>query len=133
MLHLSGPSNHFSISLSSIRTTSFFMRIFFPIVIDISFLLLSPIASPCSIMLINCLDDHEPPSVTFPRNSLMDALLSFQYAGRERKSINSTVVGRPVLLALEEVDGSPSFLEKALRFIEDYGKIISHSLLWCFR
>jgi len=36
------------------------------------------------------------------------------------------VIGRPVLLALEEADGSPSFLEKALRFIEEYGKF-SHS------
>uniref|UniRef100_A0A7N0SZU9 Rho-GAP domain-containing protein n=1 Tax=Kalanchoe fedtschenkoi TaxID=63787 RepID=A0A7N0SZU9_KALFE len=33
----------------------------------------------------------------------------------------STIIGRPVLLALEEVDGSPSFLEKALRFIEEHG------------
>ncbi|KAG7029684.1 Rho GTPase-activating protein REN1, partial [Cucurbita argyrosperma subsp. argyrosperma] len=31
------------------------------------------------------------------------------------------VLGRPVLLALEDVDGTPSFLEKALRFIEDHG------------
>ena len=33
----------------------------------------------------------------------------------------STVIGKPVLLALEDVDGSPSFLEKALRFVEDHG------------
>ncbi|CAN8325792.1 unnamed protein product [Cochlearia groenlandica] len=33
----------------------------------------------------------------------------------------STIIGRPVLLALEDVDGSPSFLEKALRFVEDNG------------
>ncbi|KAL9256110.1 Rho GTPase-activating protein REN1-like protein [Drosera capensis] len=31
------------------------------------------------------------------------------------------VIGRPILLALEEIDGSPSFLEKALRFIEAQG------------
>ncbi|XP_021638823.2 rho GTPase-activating protein REN1 isoform X3 [Hevea brasiliensis] len=31
------------------------------------------------------------------------------------------VIGRPVLLALEDVDGSPSFLEKALRYIEEHG------------
>ncbi|XP_072991261.1 rho GTPase-activating protein 7-like isoform X3 [Typha latifolia] len=35
--------------------------------------------------------------------------------------VKSMVVGRPVLLALEDIDGSPSFLEKALRFIEEYG------------
>lgn len=33
----------------------------------------------------------------------------------------SMVIGRPVLLALEDIDGSPSFLEKALRFIEQRG------------
>ncbi|XP_057532482.1 rho GTPase-activating protein REN1 [Amaranthus tricolor] len=33
----------------------------------------------------------------------------------------SMVLGRPILLALEDIDGSPSFLEKALRFIEDHG------------
>lgn len=35
--------------------------------------------------------------------------------------MKSSVVGRPVLLALEDIDGAPSFLEKALRFIEEYG------------
>ncbi|WOK93155.1 rho GTPase-activating protein REN1-like isoform X1 [Canna indica] len=40
---------------------------------------------------------------------------------RDAQSVSSTVVGRPVLLALEEIDGSPSFLEKALRFIEEHG------------
>ncbi|CAH8391750.1 unnamed protein product [Eruca vesicaria subsp. sativa] len=40
---------------------------------------------------------------------------------KEETPTNLTVIGRPVLLALEEVDGSPSFLEKALRFVEDHG------------
>lgn len=35
------------------------------------------------------------------------------------------VVGRPILLALEEIDGTPSFLEKALRFIEEFGKTLT--------
>jgi hypothetical protein len=35
--------------------------------------------------------------------------------------VKSSVVGRPILLALEDIDGSPSFLEKALCFIEQYG------------
>ncbi|KMZ73237.1 hypothetical protein ZOSMA_150G00400 [Zostera marina] len=39
----------------------------------------------------------------------------------DRRPANSTIIGRPVLLALEDVDGNPSFLEKALRFIEQYG------------
>ena len=34
------------------------------------------------------------------------------------------VVGRPILLALEDIDGGPSFLEKALRFLEKFGKVI---------
>ncbi|XP_039049854.1 rho GTPase-activating protein REN1-like [Hibiscus syriacus] len=33
----------------------------------------------------------------------------------------STVLHRPILLALEDVDGAPTFLEKALRFVEEYG------------
>lgn len=49
----------------------------------------------------------------------------FPFAGKDKKPV-SMVIGRPVLLALEEADGSPSFLEKALRFIEEYGKF-SHS------
>ncbi|XP_057809860.1 rho GTPase-activating protein 7-like isoform X2 [Salvia miltiorrhiza] len=40
---------------------------------------------------------------------------------RERRPIKSLVVGRPILLALEDIDGGPSFLEKALRFLEKYG------------
>lgn len=33
------------------------------------------------------------------------------------------VIGRPILLALEDIDGNPSFLEKALRFVEEHGEI----------
>ncbi|KAJ4790749.1 Rho GTPase activation protein (RhoGAP) with PH domain-containing protein [Rhynchospora pubera] len=39
---------------------------------------------------------------------------------RDKRPIKSLVVGRPILLALEDIDGSPSFLEKALRFLEKY-------------
>ncbi|CAL0317840.1 unnamed protein product [Lupinus luteus] len=38
-----------------------------------------------------------------------------------REPMKSTVTGRPILLALEDADGTPTFLEKALRFIEDHG------------
>lgn len=38
--------------------------------------------------------------------------------------MKSLVVGRPILLALEDIDGGPSFLEKALRFLEKYGKLL---------
>ncbi|KAL0738912.1 hypothetical protein Bca4012_015122 [Brassica carinata] len=40
---------------------------------------------------------------------------------RDEAPKRPTVLGRPVLLALEDVDGTPSFLEKALRFVEDHG------------
>lgn len=43
------------------------------------------------------------------------------FLAEEETPTNLTVFGRPILLALEEVDGSPSFLEKALRFVEDHG------------
>ncbi|XP_047254879.1 rho GTPase-activating protein 7 isoform X4 [Capsicum annuum] len=38
-----------------------------------------------------------------------------------KRPVKSLVVGRPILLALEDIDGGPSFLEKALRFLEKYG------------
>jgi len=47
------------------------------------------------------------------------------FPGRDKRPIKSLVVGRPILLALEDIDGCPSFLEKALRFLEKYGKIWS--------
>lgn len=37
--------------------------------------------------------------------------------------MKSLVLGQPVLLALEDIDGTPSFLEKALRFIEEHGEL----------
>ncbi|AEE84928.2 unnamed protein product [Arabidopsis thaliana] len=40
---------------------------------------------------------------------------------KDETPTKSTVLGRPVLLALEDVDGAPSFLEKALRFVENHG------------
>ncbi|XP_039015567.1 rho GTPase-activating protein REN1-like [Hibiscus syriacus] len=39
----------------------------------------------------------------------------------DKQPAKSTVVGRPILLALEDVDGAPTFLEKALRYIEEHG------------
>ncbi|KAK1413022.1 hypothetical protein QVD17_34721 [Tagetes erecta] len=40
---------------------------------------------------------------------------------KDRSPGKPTVLGRPILLALEDMDGTPSFLEKALRYVEDYG------------
>lgn len=42
--------------------------------------------------------------------------------------MTTKVIGRPVLLALEEVDGTPSFLEKALQFIEEHGELYFFSI-----
>lgn len=44
--------------------------------------------------------------------------------GREKRPTKSLVVGRPILLALEDIDGGPSFLEKALRFLEKNGRCL---------
>ncbi|RAL40619.1 hypothetical protein DM860_006689 [Cuscuta australis] len=41
---------------------------------------------------------------------------------KDRQPTKSSVIGQPILLALEDVDGSASFLEKALKFLEEYGK-----------
>ncbi|KAL3676888.1 hypothetical protein R1sor_026836 [Riccia sorocarpa] len=57
----------------------------------------------------------------FNRNDSIDTEGSSKDGGRERRPIKSMVVGRPILLALEDINGSPSFLEKALCFIETYG------------
>ena len=55
----------------------------------------------------------------------MRTFLYFNPFTEDETPTNLTVFGRPVLLALEEVDGSPSFLEKALRFVEDHGTSFS--------
>ncbi|CAM6045781.1 unnamed protein product [Sphagnum compactum] len=55
------------------------------------------------------------------RNDSHDAFEGFADHGRDRRPVKSLVVGRPILLALEDIDGSPSFLEKALCFIEQHG------------
>lgn len=40
---------------------------------------------------------------------------------KDRSPVKSKILGCPVLLALEDSDGTPSFLEKALRYVEDHG------------
>ena len=58
----------------------------------------------------------------------LDVLISFVLfllpGGSNRRPVKSLVVGRPILLALQDIDGSPSFLEKALTFIERYGMLL---------
>ncbi|XP_062164104.1 rho GTPase-activating protein REN1 isoform X3 [Alnus glutinosa] len=55
------------------------------------------------------------------RNDQTDSVDNSLDQLKDRQPFKSSVIGRPVLVALEDVDGAPSFLEKALRFIEEYG------------
>ncbi|KAH7684037.1 Rho GTPase activation protein [Dioscorea alata] len=55
------------------------------------------------------------------RTDVADSVEASFEQWRDRRPGKSLVVGRPILLALEDIDGSPSFLEKALRYIEQYG------------
>ncbi|KAL9234814.1 hypothetical protein vseg_009640 [Gypsophila vaccaria] len=55
------------------------------------------------------------------RNDTSDAIDGSFNQWRDKRPVKSLVVGRPILLALEDIDGGPSFLEKALRFLETYG------------
>ncbi|XP_047982795.1 rho GTPase-activating protein 7-like isoform X2 [Salvia hispanica] len=50
-----------------------------------------------------------------------DGIFRSDTNGKDNQPVKSLVVGRPILLALEDTDGGPSFLEKALRFLEKYG------------
>ncbi|XP_015058913.1 rho GTPase-activating protein 7-like isoform X4 [Solanum pennellii] len=55
------------------------------------------------------------------RNDTGDSIEGSLHQWRDKRPVKSLVVGRPILLALEDIDGGPSFLEKALRFLENYG------------
>ncbi|KAF5204248.1 Rho gtpase-activating protein [Thalictrum thalictroides] len=55
------------------------------------------------------------------RSDTADTIETSLYQWRDKSSTKSLVVGRPILLALEDIDGGPSFLEKALRFLEKFG------------
>ncbi|KAA8544615.1 hypothetical protein F0562_022614 [Nyssa sinensis] len=55
------------------------------------------------------------------RSDTSDTIEGSFHQWRDKRPVKSLVVGRPILLALEDIDGGPSFLEKALRFLEKYG------------
>ncbi|KAF8403647.1 hypothetical protein HHK36_011751 [Tetracentron sinense] len=55
------------------------------------------------------------------RNDTTDTIEGSFQQWRNTRPVKSSVVGRPILLALEDIDGNPSFLEKALRFLEMFG------------
>ncbi|KAE8658668.1 Rho GTPase-activating protein REN1 [Hibiscus syriacus] len=54
-------------------------------------------------------------------NDQADAIDASKDPMNDKQPVRSTVLHRPILLALEDVDGAPTFLEKALRFVEEYG------------
>ncbi|XP_057441433.1 rho GTPase-activating protein 7 [Lotus japonicus] len=55
------------------------------------------------------------------RSDASDSIEGSFHQWRDKRPVKSLVVGRPILLALEDIDGGPSFLEKALRFLEKNG------------
>ncbi|CAI9116169.1 OLC1v1017249C3 [Oldenlandia corymbosa var. corymbosa] len=55
------------------------------------------------------------------RNEQNNATDASAEQAKDRQPVKSLVIGRPILLALEDIDGTPSFLEKALKFVEDHG------------
>ncbi|XP_043713895.1 rho GTPase-activating protein 7-like [Telopea speciosissima] len=55
------------------------------------------------------------------RNDAADIVDGTLEQCRDKQQLKSIVVGTPILLALEDIDGTPSFLEKALTFLEQYG------------
>ncbi|CAH9129913.1 unnamed protein product [Cuscuta epithymum] len=55
------------------------------------------------------------------RNDQANAVDDSSEQSKEKSPKKSLVIGQPVLLALEGIDGTPSFLEKALRFVEEHG------------
>lgn len=55
------------------------------------------------------------------KNDQTDGIDASMEQSKDKVHMKALVIGGPVLLALENADGSPSFLEKALRYIEEYG------------
>ncbi|KAE8714367.1 Rho GTPase-activating protein REN1 [Hibiscus syriacus] len=55
------------------------------------------------------------------RNDKADAVDGSKEPVNGKQPVISTVIGKPILLALEDADGAPTFLEKALRYVEEHG------------
>lgn len=76
-------------------------------------------------LLVICFNFNNFHSLHFSPYWFIDVLyLSFLVKDNQPQPVRPRVLGRPILLALEDVDGTPSFLEKALRFIEGHGRLI---------
>ncbi|XP_060190238.1 rho GTPase-activating protein REN1-like isoform X2 [Lycium barbarum] len=65
--------------------------------------------------------DSLPGQNEVSRNDQASAVDLSTELSKDREPAKSLVLGQPVLLALEDIDGTPSFLEKALRFMEEHG------------
>ncbi|KAL4273564.1 hypothetical protein GQ457_13G020970 [Hibiscus cannabinus] len=55
------------------------------------------------------------------RNDKADAVDGSKDTVNNEQPVRSTVIGKPILFALEDADGAPTFLEKALRYLEEHG------------
>ncbi|KAK9032807.1 hypothetical protein V6N11_017850 [Hibiscus sabdariffa] len=55
------------------------------------------------------------------RNDKADAVDGSKDSVNNEQPVRSTVIGKPILFALEDADGAPTFLEKALRYLEEHG------------
>ncbi|XP_021762119.1 rho GTPase-activating protein 6-like [Chenopodium quinoa] len=55
------------------------------------------------------------------RNDTSDAIDGSFNQWRDKRPVKSLVVGQPILLALEDIDGGPSFLEKLFDFLKLMG------------
>ncbi|KAE8658959.1 hypothetical protein F3Y22_tig00116965pilonHSYRG00485 [Hibiscus syriacus] len=57
------------------------------------------------------------------RNDKADAVDGSKEPVNEKQPVRSTVIEKPILFALEDADGAPTFLEKALRYVEEHGEL----------
>ncbi|PWA95270.1 rho GTPase activation protein, PH domain-like protein [Artemisia annua] len=55
------------------------------------------------------------------KNDKADTADGSSERSKDRSPGKGMVLGRPLLFALEDIDGTPSFLEKALTYVEDHG------------
>ncbi|KAK6940234.1 Ternary complex factor MIP1, leucine-zipper, partial [Dillenia turbinata] len=71
--------------------------------------------------LENALGQAAPAALAMGQDGILKNDQAHAEEVKQNQPAQHLVVRRPVLLALEDIDGSPSFLEKALRFVEEYG------------
>ncbi|KAK8572406.1 hypothetical protein V6N12_028460 [Hibiscus sabdariffa] len=62
------------------------------------------------------------------RSDKADAVDGSKEPVNNEQLVRSTVIGKPILFALEDADGAPTFLEKALRYLEEHGVMVARDL-----